>query len=89
MRFRSTGLGKTELKGRLTEIAPVGEELLVMRITTYDPVEWHLRAAVERKDVPTLVKGLLKPQILFHIIRTIFFAKKNPKEIEDIMEASI
>ena len=89
MRFRSTGLGKTELKGRMSDLAPVGEDLLVYHIQTYEPVKWHLKAAMERRDVPALVKGFLKPSILLHTIRTLFYIKKNPKEVEDIMDKSL
>ena len=63
--------------------------MLVLHIETYDPVEWHLRAAMERKDVPAIVKGMLKPSIFLYIIQTIFRIKKNPKELEDIMDKSI
>ena len=89
MRFRSTGLGKTELKGEMSDLSPVGEDLLVYHIQTYEPVKWELRAAMERKDVPKIVKGFLKPSILFHVIRTLFHVKKKPKEIEDIMDKSL
>ena len=89
MRFRSSGLGKTELKGNMESLAPVGADLLVYTIQTYDPVEWHLRAAMERKDIPKVLMGMLKPSVLFHVVRTLFYLKKNPKEIEDIMDKSI
>ena len=70
-------------------MSPVGEDLLVLHIETFDPVEWHLRAAMERKDVPRIIRGMLKPSILFYIISTIFSLKKNPKELEDIMDKSV
>jgi len=89
MRFRSTGLGQTELKGRIAGLSPVGEDLLVLHINTYEPVEWHLKAAMQRKDIPRIIKGMLMPSILFHTIRTIFYLKKSPKELEDIMDKSI
>jgi hypothetical protein len=89
MRFRSAGLGKTELKGRISHLSPVGKDLLILHIKTYDPVEWHLKAALERKDVPRVVRGMLKPSIIFHVIRTMFYLKKNPKELDDIMDKSI
>ena len=89
MRFRSTGLGQTELKGRIADLSPVGGDLLVLHINTFDPVEWHLKAAMQRKDIPRVVKGMLKPSILLYIIRTLFYIKKNPVEIKDIMDKSI
>jgi hypothetical protein len=89
MRFRSTGLGQTELKGRMSDLSPVGEDLLVFHIDTYEPVKWHLKAGMERKDIPKILKGILKPSIFAFIIRTLFYVKKNPKEVEDIMDKSI
>lgn len=89
MRFRSSGLGKTELKGNMSSLSPVGEDLLVYSIETYDPVEWKLRAGMERKDIPKILMGMLKPSVLFHVIRTLVYLKKTPKEIEDIMDKSI
>ena len=89
MRFRSAGLGQMELKGKISDMSPVGEDLLVLHIQTHDPVEWHLKAAMERKDIPRIVRGMLKPSIIFYIIRVLFFIKKNPKEVKDIMDKSI
>ena len=89
MRFRSTGLGQTELKGRMSDLSPSGKELLVFHIKTHDPVEWHLKAGMERKDIPKILKQVLKPSVLFHVIRTLFYLKENPKEVEDIMDKSI
>ena len=89
MRFKSTGLGPQELKGTLEDLAPVGKDLLVLHIKTYDPVKWDLKAALEPKDIPNMVKGLLKPSILIYLIRTLIYLKKDPKEPEDIMDKSI
>jgi hypothetical protein len=89
MRFRSAGLGPMELKGRLTDLTPAGQDLLVLHIDTHEPVEWRLKAAMERKDIPRVIKGMLNPPILFHTIRTIFYLKKNPKELQDVMDKSI
>ena len=77
MRFRSSGLGKTELKGNMASMAPAGEDLLVYTIQTYDPVEWQLRAGMEHKDVPKILMGMLKPSVFFHVVRTLFYLKKN------------
>ncbi len=89
MRFRSAGLGPTELKGKISGIAPVGKYLMVMHIQTHSPVEWHLKAGLEPQDVPAVMKGIFKPAILFHVVRTLFYIKKNPKELTDIMDKSI
>jgi hypothetical protein len=89
MRFRSAGLGPTELKGRISGLSPEGQDLLVLHISTFEPVEWRLKAAMERQDIPRILKGMLKPAIFFHILRTIFYIKKNPRELKDIMDKSI
>lgn len=89
MRFRSAGLGPTELKGRIASLAPIDNNLMVLHIKTYSPVEWHLKAGLESKDVPKVVKSFFKPAILFHIIRIMFYIKKNPRELTDIMDKTI
>lgn len=88
MRFRSTGLGKTELKGNMSDLSPTGDDLLVFHIETFDPVKWHLKAGLEPKDVPRILKGMLKPSILFHAIRTLFYLKKTPKEPVNLLDES-
>ena len=89
MRFKSTGLGPQELKGTIEDLAPAGRDLLVLHIKTYDPVEWHLKAALEPRDIFNMVKGILKPTILIYLIRTVIYLKKDPKEPVDIMDKSI
>jgi hypothetical protein len=89
MRFRSSGLGNTELKGRMSDLSPVGEDLLVYHIDTYEPVEWHLKAALERKDIKKVLLGILKPSVFAFTIRTLLYLKKNPREVEDVMDKSI
>jgi hypothetical protein len=89
MRFRSAGLGQMELKGRIADLAPAGDGLLVLHIHTNEPVQWHLKAGMERKDIPRMIRSMLKPAILFYIIRTLLYTKKNPKELKDIMDRSV
>ena len=89
MRFRSVGLGQTEIKGKISDLSPVGEDLLVLHINTHEPVEWHLKAAIECKDIPKVVMGMLQPSVFFYILRTLFYTKKNPRELKDIMDKSI
>lgn len=89
MRFKSTGLGPQELKGKIENLAPAGKDLLVLHIKTYDPVEWQLKAALEPRDIPNMLKGILKPAILFYLIRTLIYLKKDPKEPVDLMDKSI
>jgi len=84
MRFRSTGLTglgeDAELKGDVTGLHPVGEDLLVLDIQTTEPVKWHLRAGLEFHDIPQILKAFLKPSILLFTIRAFFYLQKNPRE---------
>jgi len=50
MRFRSTGLGKTELQAYPKGLEPV-DDLLILHVQTTDPVRWHIRAGIQRRDV--------------------------------------
>ena len=83
MRFKSSGLGDKELKGYMSDLSPTGEDLLVFHIQTTEPVQWHLRAGMQFHDIPKILKGILKPSVLFFIIQTIFYLKNNPREPED------
>lgn len=78
-----------ELKGRIADLSAVGEGLLVLHIETNEPVKWHLKAGIERKDIPRMIRAMLKPSILFHTVRVLFYCKKNPKELKDIMDKSV
>ncbi len=83
MRFRSSGFGdERELVGYMSDLSPVGEDLLVFHIETTEPVQWHLRAGMQFSDVPDILKGMLKPSVLLLVIRAVFHLKSNPKEPE-------
>jgi len=73
----------------MSDFSPAGEDLLVYKIQVYDPVKWELKAGMEHKDIPEILKAMLRPSVLFHTIRTLFYLKKNPKEINDIMDKSL
>ena len=40
-------------------MSPSGDDLLAHQIQTHEPVEWRMKAGLERKDVPKIVMGLL------------------------------
>jgi hypothetical protein len=83
MRFRSTGLGKTELYANLVNLE-IKEDLLIMHFDTYKPVQWHLRAAMQVQDRLDLIKQLLKLNIklLPYLFR--WRSKTPPREPESI-----
>ena len=84
MRFRSSGFGDDrELIGYMSDLSPVGEDLLVFHIRTTDPVQWHLRAGMQFSDIPNILKGmLLKPSVVLLLLRTLVYVKSNPEEPE-------
>lgn len=83
MRFRSTGFGDREIKGHMEDLSTKGQDLLVMSIQTTDPVKWHMRAGLQFSDVAVLLKGISRPSVLWLILRSLLFVKKDPKEPED------
>lgn len=85
MRFRSTGLGNTELKGYLQGVRRSEKGQLIADFQTTEPVKWHLGAALEPEDIPKLLKVIFRPAFLLKTIQSVLWIKKNPKEPKDIM----
>ena len=81
MLARSTGLGKSMLNAHLKDLKSNGD-LLVLHLDTIEPQGWHLRAAMQLEDIPAVIKGFLKPSIIFFLLRSLIFPKKSPKEPE-------
>ena len=71
MRMKSTGLGRMELVGQFEEIVPNGD-FLILSVRTTEPVRWHLRTALSRKDAISVLKLLLKPCILVSVLSWLF-----------------
>jgi len=63
MLFRSTGLGKTELVGEITDCKPQGDHLILF-VNTTDPVRWKVRATITMKDMKRLIVVCLKLSIV-------------------------
>jgi len=82
MLARSTGLGKSKLTAKISDLKPDGD-LLILHLVTTEPDGWHLRSAMQIEDLPQLIKELLKPSIISFILRSIFFPKRNPTEPEE------
>ena len=80
MRFRSTGLGKTELEAEPTSLEPVND-LLILHVQTTSPVRWHIRAGLQRRDVRHLIKLLFTPKFMKYMLG--FGKKDNLKEPEN------
>lgn len=86
MRFRSTGLGTTELKGYLEFVKRSENGLLTARFQTTEPVKWHLGVSLEPSDIPKLVKVIFKPSLILKTTLSVFRIKKDPKEPADLMK---
>ena len=63
MLFRSTGLGKTELVGEITDCKAQGDHLILL-VNTIDPVRWKVRATITLKDLRRLIVVSLKWSIV-------------------------
>ena len=69
MLMRSTGLGKTELKGKISGLIRHGD-YLVLQVETTEPVKWKIRVAICRPDIWQVIKGILKWKNLKLLIST-------------------
>ncbi|MDP2719120.1 MAG: hypothetical protein U1D67_01155 [Dehalococcoidia bacterium] len=78
MRLRSTGLGKTELIGEVEDLTRMGD-FLIMVVQTTKPVKWKVRAALNHKDLFTLLGFVLRWNNLKYIIFGAFNRKKDPE----------
>jgi hypothetical protein len=76
--FRSTGLGKTELSGRIADLKRQGD-YLIMHVDVTDPVKWRVRAALSFKDLLTLLKKMLKASVLSLILNPKQWFNKSPQ----------
>ena len=81
MRFRSTGLGKTELQAEPTGLEPY-DDLLILHVQTTQPVRWHIRAGLQRKDVFKLVRLAISPKVIGYILSS-FIRKSSLREPEN------
>jgi hypothetical protein len=72
MLFRSTGLGKTELTGRIDSLKRQGD-YLIMLVDVTDPVKWRIRGALTCRD---LLKVLGKCVTSFSILAFILSPKQ-------------
>jgi len=76
MKMRSTGLGETVLEGELDTITRK-DDYLILHVNTTEPVQWHVRAAIDYNDLLTLIKLIFKGPVLKFLLLGI----KNRKNI--------
>lgn len=76
MRVRSTGLGKTELICGIEGISRK-EDFLIMSVRSTEPVAWHIRVALEYKDLLKLIVSCLKGSVMWFVLSG--FTIRSPK----------
>ncbi len=81
MLFRSTGLGKAELVGKIVQIERKGD-YLIMEMETTEPVRWKIRGGISLMDLRILLKAALKFSVLsfFFNLAAWFRKPKSPGE---------
>jgi hypothetical protein len=78
MLFRSTGLGKTELKGNVDNITRLGD-YLVMYVDVTDPVKWRIRVCFSFSDLASIVGCFVKGAILRFVLSPKQWRNKDPQ----------
>jgi hypothetical protein len=71
MRLRSTGLGKTELEGKIVDVRRI-EDIVVFYMDVIKPVKWRTRMAFQESDLRSLVFAVLKPKNVRYIVKSFF-----------------
>lgn len=77
MLFRSTGLGKTELVGKIDALKRQGD-YLVMYVDVVEPVKWRIRAALSFRDLAKIAGACVKAAILSFIFSPKQWGNKEP-----------
>jgi len=77
MYFRSTGLGKTQLTGKVVEMKRHGD-FLVMHVDTTEPVKWRIRAAMSYRDMLAVIRACGKAAIISFLLSPKQMFNKNP-----------
>ena len=77
MRMKSTGLGKTELVGKLENVNLM-EDHLIFSVRTSEPVKWHIRVAIDNKDIKMVLGQLIRFKILKYLLLSLN-NKREPK----------
>ena len=77
MRMRSTGLGKTELKGKIIGLKRAGD-YLALDIRIVEPTNWHVRVGLSVMDMIKIIFLSLKPSILAYLLIALF-KNRNPQ----------
>ena len=82
MLFRSTGLGKTMLVGKVAEMKRQGN-YLIMHVDTIEPVQWRIWAAMSFRDLATVGMACGKASILSFLLSPTQWFRVEPEKIEE------
>lgn len=67
MRVRSTGLGRTEMVLK-QESLTVRDGYILLSLRSTEPVHWHVRILLERRDVGRLLLSALKGSVFLWLL---------------------
>lgn len=81
MLFRSTGLGKTELVGKVNGTKRQGD-YLIMHVDVVEPVQWKIRAAMSFSDLLAVVRACAKAAIISFLLSPAQWFNRDPKHPE-------
>jgi hypothetical protein len=82
MFFRSTGLGKTELTGKIDDLQRQGD-YLIMFVDVVEPVKWRIRAAMSFGDLAKVLACMAKRSIVSLILSPKQWKNKSPEHPGD------
>ena len=82
MLMRSTGLGKTQLQGNITEIKRMGD-YLIMYVEVTDPVRWKLRVGLTFGDIMKVIKSCANKGALGFLLSPKQWKNKDPQHPGD------
>lgn len=79
MRIHSTGLGRTEMVLR-QESLKVKDGYLLLSLRSTEPVNWHIRILMDRKDVGRFLLSSLKGSVLLWLVSAFRKSKTPPSD---------
>jgi hypothetical protein len=82
MLFRSTGLGKTQLSGKVVDLQRQGD-YLIMQVDVVEPVKWRIRAAMNFRDLAKVMACCAKRSIVSFILSPKQWRNKQPNHPGD------
>ena len=82
MLMRSTGLGKTELSGKVNSMQRQGD-YIIMYVDVVDPVKWKLRVGLNFRDLAKVMSCMAKSAILSFVLSPKQWNNKEPEHPGD------